>query len=157
MLTSATVFTATTTLAYDPSLRLYETVAPNRTLRYQYDGADLLTEYNTSGVVQRRYIHGPNADEPLVYYEGSGTSTRNYLTADERGSIVAQTDNSGVLVGLVGTYDEYGIPRSNPPGRFQYTGQVYLLRSGSNITRRACTRRRSGGSSRRTRSAMPPA
>jgi RHS repeat-associated protein len=127
LLTSATVASATTTLAHDPQLRLYELAAPGSTLRFQYDGGHIVTEYNTSGVVQRRYIHGPGADEPLARYEGSGTSTRSYMSADERGSIVANTDNSGALIsGAIGKYDEYGIPGSSPYGRFQYTGQAYL-------------------------------
>ncbi|HEV2078763.1 MAG TPA: hypothetical protein VGR19_02535 [Allosphingosinicella sp.] len=35
----------------------------------------------------RRYVHGPGVDEPLVTYEGFGTTNRRSLHADERGSI----------------------------------------------------------------------
>ena len=34
-------------------------------------------------------------DEPVVWYDGSGTSSRRWLHADEHGSIVAITDESG--------------------------------------------------------------
>ncbi|HEX8482908.1 MAG TPA: hypothetical protein VF650_13480 [Allosphingosinicella sp.] len=37
----------------------------------------------------RRYVHGPGTDEPLVWYEGSGTSDRRFLHTDERGSVGA--------------------------------------------------------------------
>lgn len=55
--------------------------------RFAYDGQALIAEYDGSNVPQRRYVQGPGADEPLVWYEGSGTSDRRWLHADERGSI----------------------------------------------------------------------
>jgi hypothetical protein len=47
--------------------------------------------------VLRRYVHGPGLDEPLVWYEGSGTTDRRHLFADERGSIVAVEGRLGLL------------------------------------------------------------
>ena len=64
-------------------------------------------------------------DEPLVEYQGTGTSGRTFLIADERGSIVAGTNSSGAKT-YINRYDEYGKPQSGNQGRFQYTGQVYL-------------------------------
>jgi RHS repeat-associated protein len=65
----------------------------------------------------------------LVWYEGSGTTDRRFLHADERGSIVAVTNSSGTTLS-VNTYDEYGIPGSANAGRFQYTGQTWLSELG---------------------------
>jgi hypothetical protein len=60
-----------------------------------------------------------------VWYEGSGTSDRRFLQADERGSIIAVTDSGGSMLG-VNSYDEYGYPWGlNNIGRFQYTGQAW--------------------------------
>ncbi len=64
-------------------------------------------------------------DEPLVEYDGYGTGTKRWLHADERGSIIAQSDPAGTLV-AVNRYDEYGKPQSGNFGRFQYTGQMWL-------------------------------
>ena len=112
------------TLAYDPAMRLYETAGGTPgTTRFAYDGSDLIGEYNSSNSLQRRYVHGPGTDEPLVWYEGSGTSDRRFLHSDERGSVVSIGASSGTSVN---TYDEYGIPRSSNTGRFQYTGQTWL-------------------------------
>jgi len=36
-------------------------------------------------VLQRRYIHGPGIDDPVVWYEGGGTTDRRFLLSDERG------------------------------------------------------------------------
>ena len=52
------------TLGYDPLGRLYETVG-SATTRFQYDGVDLIAEYNGSNAVQRRYMHGPARRQSL--------------------------------------------------------------------------------------------
>jgi RHS repeat-associated protein len=120
-------------LRYDPLGRLYETYgsaagANTGHTRFLYDGSDLVAEYNTSGTLLRRYVHGPGAgDDPLVWFEGSGVTNaeRRYLYPDERGSIVAVTDQNGTVT-AINSYDEYGIPHTNMAGRFQYTGQAWL-------------------------------
>lgn len=124
--------TGGTTFSYDPSSRLYQVSDGSSTTRFAYDGSDLLAEYNTSGTVLRRYVHGPGMDEPIVWYEGSAVSnsTRRYLVGDERGSIALVTNNSGGVIHR-NTYDEYGDPSSENLGRFQYTGQVWLSEAGA--------------------------
>jgi RHS repeat-associated protein len=116
---------ASATLGYDPLGRLYQTVGGGVTTRLQYDGADLIAEYNGSNAVQRRYVHGPGIDNPIVWYEGSGTSDRRFLMADERGSIVSVTNSVGATINI-NAYDEYGIPAPGNIGRFGYTGQTWL-------------------------------
>jgi RHS repeat-associated protein len=118
------------TFSYDPSGRLYQ-AAGSSTVLFLYDGADIIAEYNTSGALLRRYVHGPGVDEPLVWFEGaghsgSGTPDRRHLYADERGSIVAVEGSSFIK----NTYDEYGVPGSGNTGRFQYTGQIWLADAG---------------------------
>ena len=115
------------TLAYDPLGRLYETAKSSVTTRFLYDGIDMIGEYNGSDVVQRRYVHGPGIDNPIVWYEGSAinNSTRRFLMADERGSVVSITDSSGSTI-HINAYDEYGIPAPGNVGRFGYTGQTWL-------------------------------
>ena len=117
-------------LAYDPAGRLQETSGTGITFReMQYDGLDLIAEYDGSGTLTARYVHGPGADEPLVQYAGSAVSTRQWLLADERGSIVAVTDWSGAAI-QINSYDEYGAPAPGNAGRFGYTGQVWLPETG---------------------------
>ncbi|MDO8297680.1 MAG: RHS repeat-associated core domain-containing protein [Caulobacter sp.] len=112
------------TLAYDPLGRLYQT-AGTATTRLAYDGADLIGEYNTAGTLLRRYVHGPGVDEPLVWYEGAGTTDRRWLLSDQLGSVVAVTDGAGAAA-TINSYDEYGLPGSGNAGRFQYTGQTWI-------------------------------
>jgi hypothetical protein len=75
--------------------------------------------------VLRRYIHGPGADAPLVWYEGPTTTDRRWLIPDERGSIIAITNASGTATNI-NRYDDYGIPAPTNTGRFQYTGQAWV-------------------------------
>ncbi|MBX9684941.1 MAG: hypothetical protein K2X41_14255 [Hyphomicrobium sp.] len=111
--------------AYDALGRLRESVASSATTRFLYDGVQVIGEYNGSNVMQRRYVFGPGINEPLVWYEGSGTSDRRWLVGDERGSIIAVTNSSGAASNI-NAYDEYGVPASTNIGTFQYTGQMWL-------------------------------
>lgn len=119
-------------LAYDPLGRLYQsssTALP--ATRYAYDGLALIGEYDGANALLRRYVHGPGMDQPIIWYEGSGTSDRRFLMADERGSVVSVTNASGAVIAL-NTYDEYGIPGSGNLGRFGYTGQTWVPELGMN-------------------------
>jgi len=97
------------------------------TTRFLYDGAALVAEFNTDNTLLRRYVHGPGIDEPIVWYErnGGGTYDRNWLVADERGSIIARANDAGAVTEVY-SYDEYGNPNSWSGSRFRYTGQVML-------------------------------
>lgn len=113
------------TLGYDPSGRLvkYTAGTPAGTqTRFVYDGGQITAEI-VAGAINKRYVFGPGADQPLVEYDASGAKT--YLIADERGSIVTRTDAYGAVTAR-NNYDEYGIPGLGNQGRFLYTGQAWL-------------------------------
>ena len=74
-------------------------------------------------------MFGPGLDQPLVEYAGSGTTSRTFLSADERGSIIARSASTGALI-AANSYDEYGIPGSANAGLFQYTGQAWISQLG---------------------------
>ncbi|WP_338445660.1 RHS repeat-associated core domain-containing protein [Pelagerythrobacter marensis] len=124
--------TGAASMVYDPLGRLWQVgdlTSGGATTRFGYDGIAMIGEYNTANQLQRRYVHGPGIDSPIVWYEGSGTTNRRFLHADERGSIIAVSNASGALL-RANAYDEYGIPGSDNLGRFQYTGQVWLEEAG---------------------------
>jgi RHS repeat-associated protein len=109
---------------YDPMGMLRRVTAGASATDYLYDGGDLIAEYNGSGAVQRRFVHGAGSDEPLVWYEGSGTANKTWLHADERGSIVTASNGSGAAASSVkySSDGESGALVSD----FGYTGQLYL-------------------------------
>ncbi|MBB6091982.1 RHS repeat-associated protein [Povalibacter uvarum] len=115
------------TLAYDPMGRLFQISGGGSTTQFLYDGDKLVAEYS-GGALMRRYVHGAGVDEPLLWYEGAGLTTRRGLFANHQGSIVAVADANGGVVG-VNAYDAYGVPGrpgAGNIGRFQYTGQIWL-------------------------------
>jgi RHS repeat-associated protein len=116
------------TINYDPHGRLYQTAGgASGTTKFLYDGDVLVAEYNASGAMQRRYVHGSGVDEPLVQYNSAtvGAANRNYLHADHQGSIVAIT-NGAATTQEVDTYSEFGVAATSNRSRFQYTGQIML-------------------------------
>lgn len=114
------------TLRYDPLGRLYETVGGGATTRFLHDGDELIAEYDGAGTLLRRYVHGKNVDDPVVWYEGSSLASPRWLHTDHQGSVVTVTDSSGGAAVAINSYDEYGIPKTGNLGRFQYTGQAWL-------------------------------
>ena len=117
------------TLTYDPLGRLYQISSGSSTTQFLYDGDNLVAEYTGSDTLLRRYVHGPGADEPLLWYEGAALATRRGLFANHQGSIVAVADANGSSLGI-NAYDAYGIPNASNMGRFQYTGQTWIAELG---------------------------
>lgn len=121
------VSAGTPTLSYDPAGRLSQTTG-SATKQFLYDGSDVIAEYdNTSPtpVMQRRFVHGPGLDEPVVWYEGSGTTDRRWLVQNEQNTVIAITNASGAALNI-NTYDAYGVRGTSNAGLFQYTGQLWL-------------------------------
>jgi len=114
-------------LGYDAEGHLATQATP--ATRFVYDSSDLIAETDSSNNILRRYVHIPESDYVLVWYEGSGTSDKRWLAYDERGSTTLITDASGVSI-AINAYDENGIPQSTNLGRFQYTGQAWLPEMG---------------------------
>ena len=144
----------TKTLTYDPMGRLFQISSGSSKTQFLYDGDRLVAEYNgISGTLLRRYVHGPGADEPLLWYEGSGLTLRRGLFANHQGSIVAVADANGGSVGI-NAYDAYGVPNSSNMGRFQYTGQAWLAELGLYYYKARLYSPTSGGSCRPIRLGM---
>jgi RHS repeat-associated protein len=115
------------TLRYDPLGRLYETVGGGATTRFLHDGDELVAEYDGSGNLLRRYMHGTSVDDPVIWYEGNSVTSASVrqLRTNYQGSIVLIADGVGA-VAAINSYDEYGIPKAGNLGRFQYTGQAWI-------------------------------
>ena len=111
------------TLSYDPLGRLQQTVG-SATTQFLYAGGALVAEYSGSTVL-RRYVQGADADEPVIWYEGSGVGDRRWLQADNQGSIIAYTDGTGTAQALYG-YGAYGEPNAWSGSRYRYTGQIAI-------------------------------
>lgn len=115
----------TANLHYDAEGRLRQTAIGTVTTDLLYDGTDLVAEYNGTAVA-RRYVHGPGIDEPLVWYEGSGTTAKNWIYTNHLGSVVALANTAGTSTATY-TYGPYGEPNVTTGNmRFRYTGQQLI-------------------------------
>jgi RHS repeat-associated protein len=84
---------------------------PNVVRKYNYDGDQIIGEYDANGVLLRRFYYGPNIDEPIcmhrtVYGGGLGLFYYHY---DGLGSVVAITNDSKQVIETY-EYDVYGQP-----------------------------------------------
>jgi RHS repeat-associated protein len=111
-------------MSYDPLGRLQSTAVGAAATQFLYSGTDLVAELDGSGTILRRYVHGPGTDEPIIWYEGVTLATRNYLHVDERGTVIATTNNTGA--GTIYTYGPYGETPAWTGSRFRYTGQTMI-------------------------------
>jgi len=86
------------------------------------DGVEEIADYNSSGTLLRRYVHGPGVDEYLVMYTGTGTANKSYFHANHQGSIIAMSDASGDVTEQH-SYDSYGNSDDLTGNPFRYTGR----------------------------------
>ncbi|MDP2182352.1 MAG: RHS repeat-associated core domain-containing protein [Actinomycetota bacterium] len=121
---------ATATFLYDANGRLMRSSGIGPTRYFLYAGAQAIAEYSDQGALTNRYIPGLGLDGVVASYDGSGTTSRSWLLADERGSVTALADGTGAA-SAINRYDEYGTPASGNAGRFQYTGQAWLAEAGA--------------------------
>jgi RHS repeat-associated protein len=115
---------------YDPLGRLSRTLTSSVDERFLHDGGQLALEYDGSSAafpITRRYVFGPDLDEPVVEDAGGALncSGKRFLNADRLGSVIARSDCSGNRTD-VETYDESGAPGPLNQGRFGYTGQMWM-------------------------------
>jgi RHS repeat-associated protein len=124
--------------------RLYETAvdpvaAPSTITRFLIDGDAMVAEYNSSGTMQQRYVHGAMAgsDDPIAWYSGGtmDAGSLRFLHANQQGSITLVGDSAGAGQRIF-TYDEYGSPYADASltpangARFLYTGQALIRELG---------------------------
>ena len=124
-LRSVTQGATVNTFDYDPDGRLRRTVIAGTQTELLYDGVNLAGEYDGANVLQKRYVFGPGVDEPLVVYDGSATTSKNWLYADHQGSIIAQANTTGASTATF-SYGPYGEANIAGNQRFRYTGQQFI-------------------------------
>ncbi len=112
-------------LAYDPTGRIQTKTASGVADTFLYAGSMLVGEYDSSGNILSRYIPGPGQDEAALWYSGAGTTTPQWLHADNQGSTIAWSNASGASLGTL-AYDPYGQPSAWSGPRYAFTGQLML-------------------------------
>ena len=112
----------TASFKYDALGRRIERTVNGRTIQYLYDGLDIVQEIE-SGVVSANYMRTLNIDEPLARIKSDATV--RYYQQDALGSVIALTDETGVIRTQY-FYDPYGnttVSGEISGNLFQYTGR----------------------------------
>jgi len=113
--------TLSASFKYNAIGRRTEKLINGTTTQYVYDGFDMIQE-KQGGSVTANYIRTLNIDEPPTRIKGS--TVRHYVK-DALGSVIALTDDSGVLKTTY-TYDPFGnvtVSGESSDNPFQYTGR----------------------------------
>ncbi len=112
----------TASFSYDALGRRIAKTIDGRTIKYLYDGLDIVQEVE-NGSVTDNYIRTLNIDEPLARIKADGTV--RYYHADALGSVIALTDENAV-VKTTYSYDPFGnvtVSGEASDNPFQYTGR----------------------------------
>lgn len=109
---------------YDIFDRRIMTTVDGTTASFAYSADRVWADFDTSGQVAARYLHGTEVDEPLARFRpGEGTS---WYLADRLGTIRDQSDAAGSTVNHI-DYDSYGsvVLETNPAlgDRFKFTAR----------------------------------
>jgi len=108
---------------YDSVHRQTQKTVGSTKSRYVYAGWQRIADYDgTTGNLQTRHVYGPGLDEPLMEVSSGGTLT--FLHADKVGSIVATTNNSGVVTNQ-NQFGPFGETPSLGGTTFGFTGQRF--------------------------------
>ena len=107
---------------YDPVGRRSSKTSDTGAVIFLHDGVEEVADYNASGTLLRRYVHGSGVDEYLVMYTGSGTTNKSYYHANHQGSIIALSNQTGSVTEQH-SYDSYGNSDDLTGNPFRYTGR----------------------------------
>jgi hypothetical protein len=101
-------------LSYDPLGRLWRvwdpTTAATTATRFYYDGDRLVYETSDTGTARHFYVHGNGADQPLVWWDLTGSNHPRFLHTDHQGSIVAVSRGENGAAFAINSYGPWGVP-----------------------------------------------
>jgi len=102
--------TTNTHLKYDALGRRIEKSTGSNTVKYYYDGNQVIEERDGSDEVKRQFIYGNGIDELLIIFNYDGaTAIPYYVHTNDIGSTTAITNQDGNIVERV-SYDTFGMP-----------------------------------------------
>ena len=125
---------------YDYAGKLVTEVHQGTARKYCHDGEQVISEYDNSGTLLRKFVYGPGIDEPICMIDVADNNAVYYYHRDGLGSVVAISDANADIVeeysydvyGLATITDEDGdkISYSNIGNPYMFTGRRYNSQSG---------------------------
>jgi len=127
-LISATMPSHTAGYVYDSFGKRISKTIDGVTIKYLYDGDQVIAEYDAGGALIRKYVYGPDIDEPVAMIAAGQTY---YYAFDGLGSVASLSNSTGGIVETY-SYDVFGKPDtiSTVGNRFMFTGREYDSETG---------------------------
>jgi RHS repeat-associated protein len=109
------------TYAYDAlGRRIQRSSSASGTMKFVYDGADVIRDLDASGSTIAEYLNAPGVDNKL---RQSASGAVSYFATDHLGTTRALTDASGSLASTL-NYDSFGnVTGSSPSTRYTFTSR----------------------------------
>ena len=104
--------TAVASYSYDYlGRRISKTVygSPDVTMKYCYDGGQVIAEYDGNDNLLRKFIYGPGIDESICMIDVADSNAVYYYHFDGLGSVAALSDVNNMVVESY-SYDVFGAP-----------------------------------------------
>ncbi len=113
---------------YDPTQRQIQKNVGGVKTNYYYAGWQRIADYDgISNTLQQRYVYGTSLDEVLIKISSAGVKT--YFHSNHQGSVIAISDNAGVVVAQF-KYSPFGEAPTMSGTTHGYTGQRYDSETG---------------------------
>ena len=119
---------------YDPAgRRIKKTIDDDYSLKYVYDGGNVIAEYDHDNFLLRKYIYGARVDEAVCMIDAVDNDAEYYYHFDGLGSVVALSDSDGDAVQTY-EYSAYGQVAASDPefltNPYMFTGRRFDLETG---------------------------
>ena len=119
---------------YDPGgRRIKKTIDDDYSLKYVYDGGNVIAEYDHDNFLLRKYIYGLSVDEPICMIDVADSNSVYYYHYDGLGSVVALSDSNGDTVQTY-EYSIYGQVAASDPNfltnPYLFTGRRFDIETG---------------------------
>lgn len=102
--------------------RVRRSTSSGASLKFVYDGQEVVQDLDNSGDVVTSYLNGPGPDDKVRQSDAAYGNL--YFTTDRVGSTVFLTDDSGNKVEAIG-YDSFGASVGVHATRYVYTGREF--------------------------------
>ncbi len=111
----------TVSYAYDALGRRIQPSTSDDSMKFVYDGQDVVRDLNDDGSMATEYLNDPGIDDKIRQTYGNGAL---YFTTDHLGSTRAFTNASGNVISNL-SYDSFGNSTGSSLTRYTYTGREF--------------------------------
>ena len=120
------------TYKHDVTGRRVEKKVDGYSIRYVYDGPQVIAEYDGNNNLLRKFIYGPGVDQPVSMIEVADSNATYYYHFDALGSVIALSDSAGDTVQTYeySVFGEVAVEDANHTNPYMFAGRRYDIEIG---------------------------